>query len=149
MASLTIHGTVCVVGSNILAHALVIHLFSDVHTLVTLAIVEVKSGSQVVETSVITDAVKHRIGEAQRTIECLQCYTPREMARPSFDSPSTLHPPDHRPPLVRHPSLTPPAPALPSPEVAGRGSAPRPRTRGPARLTPRDHAWVVYPRNNG
>jgi len=51
MASLTIHGTVCVVGSNILAHAFVIHLFSDVHTLFTLAIVEVKSGSQVVETS--------------------------------------------------------------------------------------------------
>jgi hypothetical protein len=51
MASLTIHGIVCVVGSNILAHAFVIHPFSDVPTLFTLAIVEVKSGSQVVETS--------------------------------------------------------------------------------------------------
>ena len=45
IASLATRGTVCAVCSNILAHTFVIHLFLDVHTLFTLAIVEVKSGS--------------------------------------------------------------------------------------------------------
>src|SRR5262245_57485021 len=44
-ASLATRGTVCAVCSNILARTFVIHLFLDVHTLFTLAIVEVKSGS--------------------------------------------------------------------------------------------------------
>jgi hypothetical protein len=65
---------VCIVCSNILASTFVIHLFSDVHTLSTLAIVEVKSGSQVVEASEIYTA-------RRGSIEDGMCRSPAWCAR--------------------------------------------------------------------
>jgi hypothetical protein len=43
ITSLATHRTVCIVCSSILARTFVIHPFSDVHTLFTLAIVEIKA----------------------------------------------------------------------------------------------------------